>query len=395
MLNVSDAQERIVGRVTRLAEEEVAIAEARGRILARDVVATRPLPGFDQSAMDGFAVRAADVPGVLPVMDMIAAGAREVAPLAPRTAARIMTGAPMPPGADTVVILEDAREANAGILLPAARRGDNVRKAGDDVAPGERVIERGVRLEAGELGLLAALGCARVPCGRAPSVAIVATGDELISIDETPGLGQVVDSSAYALAAQIRDAGGVPVYLGIAKDDRAITTALVTRALAHDAVVTTGGVSAGDRDFVRLALADAGVEPDFWKVAMKPGKPLAFGLRDHTPVFGLPGNPVSSMVAFELFVRPALLAMQGAAQLYRPRAPVILERGYQKQAGRAHFLRARVHRNGVGLIATPHAHQGSHAMSSMIGVDALVEIGANVTEVPPGGSVPAILLRTV
>ncbi|HTJ44765.1 MAG TPA: gephyrin-like molybdotransferase Glp [Kofleriaceae bacterium] len=395
MLSVAEAQARIVERVTRLAEEDVSIGEAQGRVIARDVVATRALPGFDQSAMDGFALRAAETPGTLPVGGTIAAGARDVGALTEQTAVRIMTGAPMPPGADCVVIFEDAQVADGAVTVPRAAIGDNVRRRGEDVAIGDRVIERGARIEAGELGLLAALGFARVPCGRAPVVAIVATGDELVSIEDEPCAGEVVDSSAYALAAQIRDAGGVPVYLGIARDDRATVTAMIERALAHDVVVTTGGVSAGDRDYVRDALADAGVEPDFWKVAMKPGKPLAFGTRDRTPVFGLPGNPVSSMVAFELFARPALLAMQGAASLMRPRAPVILERGYHKPAGRAHYLRARVHRNGVGMIAVPHVKQGSHALTSMIGVDALVEIGANVTEIPPGGTAPAILLRLV
>ncbi len=230
-----------------------------------------------------------------------------------------MTGAPMPAGADTVVIFEDARDHGARVDLPAAPRGDNVRRTGEDIAPGDRVIAAGVRLGAGELGLLAALGFATIAVARAPRVAILATGDELVSVTTTPGLGQVVDSSAYALAAQIREAGGLPEYLGIARDDRAEVTALVARALACDALVTTGGVSAGDRDFVRGALTDAGVALEFWKVAMKPGKPLAFGLGDggRVPVFALPGNPVSSMVAFELFARPALRAMLGATDRAR------------------------------------------------------------------------------
>jgi molybdopterin molybdotransferase len=395
MQSVADAQARILDRVARRADEEVGLAEARGRFLAGDLIATRALPGFDQSAMDGFAVRAADVPATLPVVATIAAGARAPAPLAAGTAVRIMTGAPLPDDADAVVIFEDARDAGGSVALPAAKAGDNVRRAGDDVAPGDRVIERGARLEAGELGLAAALGFATLRVGRAPVVAIIATGDELVTIDRSPAPGQVVASSTFALAAQIQDAGGVPRALGIARDDRAETAAMIARALAADAVVITGGVSAGDRDHVRDALADAGVELDFWKVAMKPGKPLAFGASGDTLVFALPGNPVSSMVAFELFARPALLATQGASSVMRPRAPVILERGYAKPAGRAHYLRARVHRNGVGLIATPHAHQGSHAMTSMIGVDALVEIGASLTEIPPGGQVPAILLRAI
>jgi len=399
MRPVADAQDRIVGLVHRLAETEVELAAALGRFLARDLIASRALPGFDQSAMDGFAVRAADLPATLPVVGMIAAGARDPAPLAAATAVRIMTGAPMPPGADTVVIFEDAHEEGARVRLPASSFGDNVRRAGDDVAPGDRVIAAGTRVEAGELGMAASQGCARLAVGRAPQVAIVATGDELVPVEVAPAPGQVVNSSAYALAAQIREAGGEPVMIGIARDDRAEVTAMIARALAADVAITTGGVSVGDRDHVRDALADAGVELDFWKVAMKPGKPLAFGTATRgatrVPVFGLPGNPVSSMVSFELFVRPVLLAMQGAAQIHRPRAPVILRDGYRKPAGRAHFVRARLHRNGVGILAEPHAHQGSHALSSMVGLDGLVEIDAHVTEIAPGGTAPALLLRAI
>ena len=400
MLSVADAQARILEQVPRLPADDFPLFVAGRSFLAREVIAPRPLPGFDQSAMDGFAARAAELPATLPIaVKTIVAGAPYVAPLDPGTAARIMTGAPLPAGADCGVILEDAHDAGASVTLPAARAGDNVRREGEDVAVGDRVIERGAWLGPGELALLAALGFAKVPITGHPSVAIIATGDELVEVEDTPERGEVVDSTRYALAEQIAEAGGRSTYLGVARDDRAATAALIAKALAEDVVITTGGVSAGERDFVRDALADADVHLDFWKVAMKPGKPLAFGLATRgatrVPVFALPGNPVSSMVAFELFVRPALLAMQGAAVVTRPRAPVILPRGYQKPAGRAHFVRARVHRNGAGLIAEPHAHQGSHALTSMIGVDALVELGAHVTEIAPGGTAPAWLLRPV
>jgi len=254
------------------------------------------------------------------------------------------------------------------------------------------VISAGVRLGAGELAMLAALGVALPEVARRPRVAVIATGDELVGVDELPGPGQIVDSNAYALSAQIRDAGGDPVYLGIARDDRAAVAALIARALSHDVVVTTGGVSAGDRDFVRDALADAGVVLDFWKVAMKPGKPLAFGLAGPVPVFGLPGNPVSAQVSFELFVRPALLTMQRAASPLRPRAPAVLPHGYKKPPGRAHYLRARLVRDGERLVAVLGTKQGSGMMSSMIGVTALVEIAEDLGEIPPGETAPALLL---
>jgi molybdopterin molybdotransferase len=301
----------------------------------------------------------------------------------------------MPAGADTVVIFEDARADGAMVTLPAAPVGDNVRRAGEDVTIGERAIPAGLRLQWGELGIAAALGHARLAVARQPRVAIVATGDELVDVGTVPGPGQVVDSSAYGVAAQVVDAGGVPHYLGVARDQPAAVRTLVERALTYDVVITTGGVSAGDHDHVRAVLAEIGVAIDFWKVAMKPGKPLAAGRAGDTTVFALPGNPVSSALAFELFVRPALLAMQGASITDRPRAPVWLPAGYDKPPGRAHYLRAALHRDGERLVATLHPKQGSAMLSSLVALDALVEIDAPLGTVAPGASVPALLLRAI
>jgi molybdopterin molybdotransferase len=396
MLSVAEAASRTRTLVTRLPAEDVPLDEAAGRVLAEDVTAARALPGVDNSAMDGFAVRSAELPATLPVIAHIAAGMVPSA-LAPGGAARIMTGAPMPDGADTVVMFEDAQAAGPRAVLPASPPGTNVRRRGEDIAPGELAIAAGARLGWGEIGLAAALGFVTVRVARRPVVAIVATGDELVDMRTPPGPGQVVDSSAHALMVQIAEAGGIPRYLGIARDDAGEVRAMVERALACDAVLTTGGVSAGDHDHVRAALGAAGVALDFWKVAMKPGKPLAAGRAGAVPVFALPGNPVSSLVAFELFVRPALLAMQGleAALVERPRAPVVLPAGYRKPPGRAHYLRAQVRRDGERLIATLHPRQGSAMLTSLVGLDALVEIDAALGEVPPGGVTPALLLRAV
>jgi molybdopterin molybdotransferase len=392
---VADAVRAVLDRLTALPSEQLALRDARGRFLATAVHAARPLPGFDNSGMDGYAVRAADLPGTLPVIATIGAGEvrREAVPAG--AAVRIFTGAPLPPGVDTVVIQEDATRDGDRVTLPAAPRGDNVRFAGEDVATGELVLLPGTRLGAGELGLLAALGAARIDVARAPRVAILATGDELVDVATPPGFGQLVDSSAHTLAALVRDCGGEPTYLGIVRDDRAATIAAIIAALEHDVVLTTGGVSVGDRDHVRPALAAAGVTLELWKVAMKPGKPFAFGLAGTRPVFGLPGNAVSTVVAFELFVRPALLAMQGASAVARPRAEVRLAHGYRKPAGRAHYLRARVSRAGAALIAEPHPKQGSAMLSSLVLCNALVEIAAELTEIPPGGPATALLLETV
>lgn len=398
MLSVADATRTVLERVPRLASEQVPLAHARGRILSSEIVSARALPSFDNSAMDGYAGRSSELPGTFPVGGVIAAGAPHTAPIAERTVMRIFTGAPMPPDLDTVVIQEDATLEGEQVTLPAAPPGDNVRRLGEDIAIGEAVITAGTRLTAWHLGVLAALGVTAVTVARAPRVALIATGDELVEVDTAPGPGQLVDSSAHALVALVEEAGGTAHRVGIARDDVSALADLIAAALGYDAVITTGGVSVGDRDHVRAALASVGVELELYKVAMKPGKPFSFGLRQderRTPVFGLPGNPVSTVVAFELFIRPALLTMQGATVVERPRAPVQLVRGYRKQAGRAHFIRANVVRNGDHLIAHPHPKQGSAMLSSLVTCNALVELPADATELLPGTSASALLLEAV
>jgi len=398
VLSVADAARIVIERVPRMGHELVPLDAARGRVLAADIVATRALPGFDNSAMDGYAARSADLPGTLPVTGVVAAGQLRIDAVPERAAVRIFTGAPMPPGADTVVIQEDARRDGDRVTLPAAPTGDNVRLTGEDVAIGETVLAAGTRLSPWDIGMLAALGVAAVPVARAPRVALIATGDELVDVTTPPGPGQLVDSSVHALAALVAEAGGVADRLGIARDDLASLADRFAAALGYDVVITTGGVSVGDRDYVREALTAAGISLELYKIAMKPGKPFSFGMRPGprpTPVFGLPGNPVSTVVAFELFLRPALLAMQGATVLERRQATVQVAGGYRKQAGRAHYLRAHVVRDGEQLIATPHPKQGSAMLSSLIGCNALVVIGAEITELSPGAPAPAILLEAV
>ena len=367
-------------------------------MLAADIVAARALPGFDNSAMDGYAARSADLPATLPVVGVIAAGELDVPALAKGAALRIFTGAPMPPGADTVVIQEDAARDGDRVRLPASPAGDNVRLVGEDIAIGETALPAGIRLTAWDIGLVAALGVSELPVSRAPRVALIATGDELIDVATPPRPGQLVDSSVHALAALVREAGGTADRLGIARDDLASLADRLDAAQGYDAVITTGGVSVGDRDHVRAALVAAGISLELYKVAMKPGKPFAFGMRAGShpaPVFGLPGNPVSTVVAFELFLRPALLAMQRAQVVERPHVTVHVAGGYRKQAGRAHYLRAHVLRDGERLIATPHPKQGSAMLSSLVGCNALVVIGAELTELAPGGTAPAILMEAV
>ncbi|MGE0870748.1 MAG: gephyrin-like molybdotransferase Glp [Kofleriaceae bacterium] len=405
MHSVAEAARLVIGRVPTLDAEIVHLDEARARVLAAEIIARRPLPGFDNSAMDGYAARSSELPATLPVVAEVAAGAMLVAPVPARSAVRILTGAPLPPELDTVVIQEEAALGSGGVALPASAPGDNIRRAGEDIAVGAKVIPRGARLNAWHLGVLAALGVHQVTVARAPRVALIATGDELVDVASVPRHGQLVDSSAHALAGLVAAAGGIATYLGIARDSTQEIADRLAAARDFDMIITTGGVSVGERDHVREAFDAAGIALQLYKVAMKPGKPFSFGLRGSTPVFGLPGNPVSTAVAFELFVRPALLAMQGASELERPRASVELMYGYRKAAGRAHYLRAHVSRvpdRGPAsphhrdyLVAQVHPKQGSAMLSPLVTCNALVEIPAEITDVPAGGFTHALLLETV
>ncbi|HEX2569955.1 MAG TPA: gephyrin-like molybdotransferase Glp [Polyangia bacterium] len=399
MLTVEQALGRILSSIAPLGAEQVFLGMAQGRALAESIVAERLLPPWDNSAMDGFAVRAAEVVAGRPLPIAFTVGAGDApGPLAPGAVARIMTGAPVPPGADAIVKREDATEAEGKVafsLVPAV--GAHVRRAGDDVRPGAAVLGRGEVLEAGELGLIAALGRTIVSVHRRPRVAIVSTGSELVEADRLPRPGQIVGSNGWALAAQCRDAGAEPMVLPLVPDDRVAIRGALEAALAADVVLSSGGVSVGDFDFVKEVLEGLGVRQEFWKVAMKPGKPIAFGLAPRgTPVFGLPGNPASSMVAFELFVRPALRKMGGLGEGWeRPRAPVVLDEAYVHDGKRRHYLRARVRRDGEVLRARRLAQQGSGMLRSMVGMNALLEIPEDAGTLAAGERVTALLFAAV
>jgi molybdopterin molybdotransferase len=391
VITLDEAQGRVRARTAPLAAEAVGLADALGRVLAADLIAGRALPPFDDAAMDGFAARAADLPGVLPIHGAIAAGHPAAGPLPPGTAVRIATGGALPAGADCVVMREDADDRGDRVGLPAAAPGAHVRRAGEDVAPGQRVLSAGVALDPGAIGLLAALGRGVVEVGRRPRVAILPTGDELVALGAAPGPGQRIESNGWALAAQVREAGGLPDVRPTAPDE----PAALAGALALDDVdvlLTSGGVSVGDRDHVRAALEARGVAIDFAKVAMKPGKPILFGTAGRALVFGLPGNPVSSMIGFELFVRPALRRLQGARVAERPRAPVVFDAPYRKAPGRLHVVRVALRREDERLVATPHPRQGSAMISSMATLDALAILEASRGDVAAGETAIALLL---
>jgi molybdopterin molybdotransferase len=396
MISVEEATATILSKVAPVGEEMISLVEADGRVLTQPVIAERMLPPWDNSAMDGYAVRAAEVAvgKPLPIAATVGAG-HAPPPLPTGSVMRVMTGAPMPQGADAVVMREESEERDGQVrftMVPAA--GAHVRRAGDDVRPGTPVLLAGEPIGPGEIGLLAGLGRFLFAVHRRPRVAILSTGDELVEADRAPGPGQIIGSNGHALAALCRRAGALPTLLPIAGDDRAAIRRGLEAALTADACLSSGGVSVGDFDFVKAALDDLGVKQEFWKVAMKPGKPVAFGTREGRPFFGLPGNPASSMVGFELFVRPALLRMGGHRVVERPRAKAFLDDGYRHEGKRRHYLRGLVRREGGQLHARANTRQGSGMLRSMVGVNALLEIEEG-TVIGPGDPVTAILLEAV
>jgi len=375
--------------------EEVPTLEATNRVLARAQRSTMDVPPMDNSAMDGYAIRLSDLrqKSSLIVKQRIMAGSVGK-PLEPGTAARIFTGAPIPPGADAVAPQEDVRREGGAVLVARpVLAGSFVRPRGEDIRAGERVLGPGALLGPAALGVLAALGRPLVRVHQRPRVAILSTGDELVDVDVVPGPGQIPNSNTYTLSAQVREAGGVPVNLGIARDSREDLEEHFRWGLAADMLVSSAGVSVGDRDFVREVMEKLGAELDFWKVSMRPGKPLTFGRVGGRPFFGLPGNPVSSMVTFELFVRPALRRMAGDPRLFRPRATAHLAAPLDNPGPRRGYLRVRLAEEGGRLIARATGEQGSGILKSMLLADGLAVVPPD-TRVQAGQPIEVILLRS-
>lgn len=397
VLGVEEALEQILTTVRVLEPERVPILEAVGRVLAETVVADRDIPPLTNSAMDGYAVRAADlarIPVRLQVIAEAPAGRLCPVEVTPGTAIRIMTGAPLPPGADTVVPFEQTQTDGEWVeILRAPQPGANVRPAGEDVRAGETILQPGRVLRPQEIGMLAALGRTEVSVIRRPRVAILATGDEVVPPWETPGPGQIRDANSYTVAAQVRRYGGIPLLLGIVRDEEALIRDGIRRALEEraDLIVTSGGVSIGDFDLVKQVLAAEG-EIRFWSLRMKPGRPLAFGVIAGIPLVGLPGNPVSAMIATELFVRPALLKMQGFQEWPWPEVRARLRDAISRKDDRRHYLRVRLHETPNGLEATLTGDQGSGILSSLVKADGLAVIPEGVDHLPAGTEVQVLLL---
>jgi len=373
LLSIEEALARVLARAIALEPERVPVDAAAGRVLAEDVTARVDLPPFASSAMDGYALRAGDTPGQLPVVFRIAAGVPAERDLAAGEAMAISTGGAVPDGADSVVPIELVVETDNQLEVPSpVEAGANVRPAGGDVRAGDRVLAAGTRVTAAQIGALAAAGVPELLVAGRPRVVVLSTGTELRAPGESLGAGQIYESNAPMLAAALANAGAEVERIGPVRDDEAEHRRALERGLEADVLVSSGGVSVGPHDLVRRTLAELGVEEDFWGVAVRPGKPLAFGTRGRTLVFGLPGNPVSALVGVELFVRPALLALQGAADPGPNYETARLGSPLRRNGGRDELARARIGRDAEGTLLEPLTGQESHMIARAAGADALV-----------------------
>lgn len=383
MIKVDEALKIILSEVKQLESENTPLIKNFGRVLSEDIHAGSDIPGFDNSAMDGYAVRFSDTmgaskvkPRTLEVICDIKAGDSPKAFLKEKQAARIMTGAIIPKGADSVIMVEDtlriAGKEKLVQIFKEVKRGDNIRKKGEDIKKGELVIPCGKELNPAHIGILASLGMSRINVYRKPMVAILATGDEVIEINKELTPGKLRNSNTYTLYSQVLKCGAIPKNLGIAKDKPEQLEKKIREGLDCDIILTSGGVSVGDYDLVKYILAKMGTKIKFWQVAMRPGKPLVFGTIKNKLIFGLPGNPVSSMISFEVFVRPAILHMIGQMHEERKEVDAVLEEGITKKKGLRYYLRAYTHwKKGVYLTRTT-GPQGSGILKSMALANSLI-----------------------
>lgn len=392
----------VLSAATKLPSTEVALVDIDGYVLAEDITAGHNVPPFDNSAMDGYALQAADIAGAgednpasLELIDEQPAGKSTDIKVVPGTAIKIMTGAPVPAGADIVVPVERTHFAGDRVEIPAPLRiGANIRKAGEDMAAGSLAASAGTVVNPAIVGLLASLGYSRIKVTDKPKVAVIGTGNELVAVDQPLAPGKIRDSNSYALTAQARACGARVTRLGVAGDTKASVDNLVKKALADaDVVVTSGGVSVGDYDFVKDVMTDLGAQLKFWGVRQKPGKPLAFWVLKDKLIFGLPGNPVASMLCFEEYVRPALLKMMGRTKLLRPVVVARLTHDLKKKPGRTHFIGVRVEATDSPYKATVNGRQGSGIIKSLAGADGVAIVPADVSEVKAGESLEVQLIE--
>lgn len=400
MISADNALQIVLDNVAPLGVERIAIVDALGRVLAEEIRSSRDIPGFDNSAMDGYAVRAADIanasesnPVRLAVVETIGAGQMPTRQVNAGEAVRTMTGAPIANGADAIIQVERTRGSGDIVeILAATEARSFIRPRGEDLRLGELVMSAGKRLTPADLGMLASVNRAMVEVSRRPRVAIVATGDELVDVDQPPTGAQVVNSNAYALAGATIEAGGVPTILKVARDEREEITARLAEAMTFDVVLSTGGVSVGQFDHVKGALDELGMKQLFHGVAQRPGRPLKFGTVGYRPIFGLPGNPVSTLVCFYLYARPAILKMGGRREVGLPRVQARCAVDIKTAKDLTEFVRVKLVRDGDQVVATPTGSQGSGILSSISRADGLLIGPASESVLKKGAQATVLLL---
>ena len=400
MISVDEARTIVLSHTLPMGLEKVDLLTSLGRVIGEEIIAPFNIPPWDNSAMDGYAVRFEDIknacfdkPTTLKVIEELPAGFLPKNQVGPMQATHIMTGAPIPQGADTVVRKEDASFSgeNVHILAPPSK-GENIRLAGENVMRGDKVIQAGTVIRPPHVGMLASFAKSFISVYQVPMVAILSTGDEVIDIDEEGDSSKIINSNTYSLAALVKECGALPLMLGIARDDKREILAKITQGLSADVILTTGGVSVGEYDFVKDVLEEMGGEIKFWNVAMRPGKPTAFGLIADKLIFGLPGNPVSCMVCFEQFVRPALLKKMGHTYLFRPQVEAVLVDDVKTKKDFRFFIRVRLGFQKGVLCATTTGDQGSGILKSMIRANGLMVVTEDKKGIKAGEKVSVQVL---
>ena len=402
MILVNEAQKIILEKLQPLEPEKIPLLNAVGAVLQEDIYAKRDNPPADNSAMDGYALRFEDIasldqknPPSLKVVEDIPAGQKPSKSIHTGEASRIMTGALVPDGADTVVMVEDTEKKNGSVLiLKPQKKGSHVRKQGEDFNKGALLLSKGNLVTSSNIPIIATAGCAKLSVNRRPVVAILSTGDELVDLDAKAEDHQIINSNTYLLASQVLESGAQPMVLGIVRDRKDDIKEKLKSADKADIIITSGGVSVGDYDFVKDAIQDLGSEIVFWKIAMKPGKPLTFSMLNKRPLFGLPGNPVSSFVSFEQFVRPTILKMSGHTDLFRKTIRATLTEDIKKKNdGRRHFLRSTLTYQNGNYVVTVLSGQGSNMLASLASANSLLIIPESETELKSGQQVEVQVLR--
>lgn len=398
---LKEAQRTVLEATQTLGLEKVGLLDAMGRVLGEDIIASRDNPPWDNSAMDGFAVRWEDIKQEhaitklveLKVIEDVPAGKVATKTVGPGQAIRIMTGAPVPKGATTVVKVEETEPVGDTVrIFKEVERGGNIRLQGEDVKKGDCIIAKGTQIRPAEAGMLAILAKSFVLVHQRPRVAVLSTGDELADLDERFDEDKIINSNSYGIAAAVQEAGGIPILLGIAKDQPAALKEKIAHGLNADVLVLSGGVSLGESDFTKAVFKDLGVEMNFWKLAIRPGQPLAFGKIQGKLAFGLPGNSVSSMVTFEQLVRPAVLKMGGHRSYGRPVVKAVFQEKFSKGTDRRHFLRGILTREDGVLKVRTTGGQGSGILTSMVKANCLIDVPEEVERLNPGDTITVQVL---